>query len=213
MASKHILLVDDEPRPLHDLYRSLRPMLGSWDIRCATNALDALDLLSRRPVDAIITDLYMPAMDGLKLLRKVKELYPDTLRVIMSGHSDHESVMRVAGLAHQYLYKPCNPEAVQATVERASLLKSLLDRPAGQNGNNHMASNLQADKELTELLKRPDFSVNDAAGMIARDNTATMRLLRLFDSNRPDTDSDGDSDDPINSLTMRLTALREEDLQ
>jgi DNA-binding NtrC family response regulator len=181
MASKLILLVDDEPRALHDLYRSLRGMQGYWDVRCASSGADALQMMAQRPADVVIADLYMPRMDGLQLLRQVQKQHPDALRVLMSGFSDHESRQRSTGVAHQFLHKPCHPDTIKSVVNRATLLKSLaaggqLPR-AGAAGATHDPLAGLAPEELAEsgTLER---TARHRAPVI--DTGSTSRLLRVL---------------------------------
>lgn len=181
MASKLILLVDDEPRALHDLYRSLRGMQGYWDVRCASSAADALQMMAQRPADVVIADLYMPRMDGLQLLRKVQKKYPDTLRLLMSGFSDHESRQRSVGVVHQFLHKPCRPDTIKSVVNRATLLKSLaaggqLPR-AGAAGTTHDPLAGLAPEQLAEP-GMPERTGRHRAPAI--DTGSTSRLLRVL---------------------------------
>lgn len=198
MASKLILLVDDEPRALHDLYRSLRGMQGYWDVRCSSSGTDALHMLAQRPADVVIADLYMPRMDGLQLLRQVQKRYPDALRVLMSGFSDHESRQRASGVVHQFLHKPCHPDTIKSVVNRATLLKSLSSggqRPqATAAGATHDPLAGLPPEELAE------FGPSDPAardGTMAFDTGSTSRLLRMLNGGSMAAAATGEPDETL----------------
>ncbi len=82
----------------------------------------------------------MPGMDGATLLCRVRELYPQMVRIVLSGHTELSTALRVVPVAHQFLAKPCDAEMLRVAIERACHLKALLsddvdpphgDRPGG----------------------------------------------------------------------------------
>lgn len=103
---KKVLFVDDEHNILSGLKRMLRSQRNEWDMEFADSGQAALEIMANAPFDAVITDMRMPGMDGAQLLEQVKSLYPETVRFVLSGHSEQELVMRSVGPSHQYLSKP-----------------------------------------------------------------------------------------------------------
>ncbi len=85
--------------------------------------------MGRVPFDVVITDMRMPGMTGAQLLELVKDRFPRTVRMILSGQSDRETILRSIGPTHQYLSKPCDIEEVKHKLERAFALRDLLDNP------------------------------------------------------------------------------------
>ena len=63
----------------------------------------------------------MPGMIGAELLEVVQREYPDTIRLILSGQAETESVMKALGVSHQFLSKPCDADILQGTIARVSL--------------------------------------------------------------------------------------------
>jgi DNA-binding NtrC family response regulator len=114
-----ILFVDDEPAVLQALRRMLRSRRQEWDMHFAGGGTEALALLEQMPFAAVVSDMRMPGMDGAVLLGEVQRRYPQTVRVILSGHADHASTVRSVGATHQYLAKPCDPDVLRATLECA----------------------------------------------------------------------------------------------
>ncbi|WP_050798772.1 response regulator [endosymbiont of Riftia pachyptila] len=116
---KHILFVDDEPNVLAGLRRSLRTQRAEWQMAFCDGARDALELIDQTHFDAVVTDMRMPGMDGGELLNRLAEKHPDTVRIVLSGHSDQETIMRSVGPAHQYLNKPCEVDVLKRVLARA----------------------------------------------------------------------------------------------
>ena len=112
-----VLFVDDEPNVLDSIRRQLRK---SVDIHTAASGDEALRLLQELgPVALVVSDMRMPMMDGAALLAEVRERYPATARIILSGHAEREAVVRSLPVAHQFLSKPCNAEQLRSVIERA----------------------------------------------------------------------------------------------
>ncbi|MCS7014126.1 MAG: response regulator [Chloroherpetonaceae bacterium] len=111
----HILVVDDEPLMLN----SLRDLLDfDYKVHTAQNGFEALEILRQHPIKVIISDERMPEMPGHELLRQAKTISPDTIRVLLTGYADLESVIKSvnAGEIFRYLNKPCRPEMLQSVV-------------------------------------------------------------------------------------------------
>ena len=126
-----ILLVDDESNIRDGMRRMLHSMRNEWEMEFAASGDAALQVLNewknaQKPFDVVISDMRMPGMDGAELLSRVKDISPDSVRLILSGHSDTASIMKTVGTAHQYLNKPCNPELLKRTITRAFSLRMLL---------------------------------------------------------------------------------------
>ena len=118
-----VLFVDDEPRVLGGLRRMLRPMRHEWQMEFAQGGPEALDALAEQSFDVIISDMRMPGMDGGELLTEVMRRYPETVRIMLSGQSNKETVLRSVGPTHQYLAKPCDPELLKRVIARAYALR------------------------------------------------------------------------------------------
>ncbi len=126
-----LLVVDDEPDVVDALRRALRD--SRYEVLGCTRPLEALELLGRRRVDLVISDLDMPEMHGLELLRRVRAAHPGTLRIVLTGRASLESALSAInqGEVHRYLTKPWEQAALRRTVEesleRLSELRSSAD--------------------------------------------------------------------------------------
>lgn len=112
-----ILFVDDEPHVLAALYRMLRGQQDRWELSFAAGGMQALAAMQARPCDVVVADYRMPEMDGAQLLKAVRDRYPGTARLVLSGHADVGDVLKFL-LAHQFLTKPSSHEQLVAAIER-----------------------------------------------------------------------------------------------
>ncbi len=120
MTDKYrVLLVDDEPLILRALSRLLR--CDSYDTLTASSGQEALEIIRGTPVQLLITDNIMPGMTGVELIRQVKQCSPDTIRIILSGQADMESVLKAIneGEAYRFVLKPWHDVDLQITVNIA----------------------------------------------------------------------------------------------
>lgn len=113
---KRILFVDDEQKILEGLRRRLHPMRHEWKMTFVTSGAEALETLMACPFDVVVSDMRMPGMDGAQLLAEVMRSYPKVVRIILSGYSDQEQLLKAEGSAHQFLPKPCETDAIKAAI-------------------------------------------------------------------------------------------------
>jgi putative nucleotidyltransferase with HDIG domain len=182
---KQILFVDDEPMILEGMRRMLRGMRDEWDVAFAQGGHEALEIMTKRSFDVIVSDMRMPEMDGAQLLSRVKEQYPHTVRIILSGHSDKEAIMRTVKPAHQYLSKPSDADILKATISRSCALRDLL----AQGNLKQLVSQMESlpalpalYTELVNLLQSPDASMQKIGEVIAKDLGMTAKILQLVNS-------------------------------
>ena len=115
--SERILFVDDEPNLLDGIRRTLRKHGG---LQTATSGAEGLRLLNEAgPFALVVSDMRMPLMNGAKFLAKVRELAPDTVRMILSGQSDLQATIAAVndGDIYRFLNKPCPAEQLWSAVE------------------------------------------------------------------------------------------------
>ena len=119
-----VLVVDDETRSLDSIRRNLEE---DFRILTASSSDEARGLLERHVVSVILCDQRMPGTSGVKFLKEVRELWPDTVRIIVSGYTDSQDI--IAGIndagIYQYVLKPWVPEHLLATVTKAAEARSL----------------------------------------------------------------------------------------
>jgi HD-like signal output (HDOD) protein len=182
---KRILFVDDESMVLDGLRRMLRGMRNEWEMAFASSGHEALKILAGGQFDVLVTDMRMPGMDGCQLLEQVKGLYPQIIRIVLSGHSDMGMVLKSVGPAHQFLSKPCDPETLKATVARVCSIQNLLEDDAlikVVSGIETLPSLPELYSEVVEELKSTNSSLNRIGEIISKDSGMSAKILQLVNS-------------------------------
>ncbi|GID97527.1 HDOD domain-containing protein [Amorphoplanes digitatis] len=170
-----VLFVDDEPRILAGLRRMLRSHRDRWDMCFAEGGEEALAALRENPCDVIVSDYRMPGMNGAELLERVREQYPTTARVILSGQTNEDHLASVMALAHEFLSKPSTPEQLVASIER---LIGGRDRAPIQS----LPSPPGTLVELIDALQGDDTAARSVGTIIEGDPALTAKVLHLVNS-------------------------------
>lgn len=113
-----ILIVDDEPRSLEAISMTLE---DEFEVHCAGGAEEALAVLDEEFVEAVFCDQRMPGMTGVELLTKLRDARPELPRIIITGYTDPEDIIRAIneGGVHQFITKPWRPEQLLLAARRA----------------------------------------------------------------------------------------------
>ncbi|MBN2124090.1 MAG: sigma-54-dependent Fis family transcriptional regulator, partial [Deltaproteobacteria bacterium] len=114
-----VLVIDDE----RNICESCEKILSrsGYRVDYALNGYDALRMMEETPFDVVVTDLKMSSMGGMEVLRRVKESYPDTMVVVITGYATVSSAVEVMKTgAYDYLPKPFTPDELRAVVHRAA---------------------------------------------------------------------------------------------
>lgn len=116
---RSLLLVDDEPNVLASLKRLFRP--DGHHILTAGSGAEGLEILSRHKVDVIISDQRMPGMTGVEFLREAKVNHPDTIRIVLSGYTELQSVTDAIneGAIYRFLTKPWEDQQLREHIRKA----------------------------------------------------------------------------------------------
>jgi HD-like signal output (HDOD) protein/CheY-like chemotaxis protein len=180
-----LLFVDDEARVLQGLRQSLRSKRHEWEMVFAEGASPALEELERRQFDAVISDIRMPGMDGAELLKRVRVMQPEALRVVLSGQMDEATAVRVAASAHRFLAKPCDSEVLVATLSRALNLRAQLHSEQMQKCISGMAglpSLPAACRALNRALENEDVAMSEVKDIVESDVGMSAKVLQLVNS-------------------------------
>lgn len=151
-----VLLVDDEVRSLDAMRRTLDE---DFRILTASSAEDARELLGRQEVAVILCDQRMPGLTGVAFLKEVRECWPDTVRIVISGYTDSEDI--IAGIneagIYQYILKPWVPDHLLQTVRTAVEARSL------QQGLSHLDMALRTGTPVLRARRQSKLSEARAA--------------------------------------------------
>jgi HD-like signal output (HDOD) protein len=185
MMKKHLLFVDDDTNILDGFRRVFRNQRDVWDMHFAGSGAEALKIIETQPIDIIIADIAMPVMNGIQLLENVMEHYPGTIRIIVSGSSESDSIMKSVPVTHQYISKPCNPETLKSVIIDAIESKIFL-----QNENlkdlvakvGALPSVPRLFREVSKELRSPEASIGKVGEIISRDPSMAAKVLQLANS-------------------------------
>ncbi|GAA5160333.1 ATP-binding response regulator [Viridibacterium curvum] len=192
-----LLLVDDEENILSSLRRLLRR--DGYEIRVAGSGAEGLEILKQVEIDVIVSDQRMPGMTGTEFLKEACRLYPSTVRIVLSGYTELESVTRAIneGSVYRFLTKPWDDEQLRRHILEAVRHKRVEDENLKlqeqlRAANQRMTAllderqeallldevSLQFAHELLADLPLPVLGV-DGDGLVVVANDAMESLLEL----------------------------------
>ena len=182
---KRILFVDDESKVLDGIRRMLHADRERWDLQFAVGGEAALKACEAGSFDVVISDMRMPGMDGATLLGHVRDRFPSTARIVLSGYSDGGLSTRAVPVAHRFLTKPCNGGDLRAMIEKVSILQDLLStaelrRIVGSIGELPSLSNTYTS--LLQALRDESSSITTVAQIIEHDMGMSAKVLQLVNS-------------------------------
>jgi DNA-binding NtrC family response regulator len=118
MSKGRILVVDDEDIVRTSCSRTLSP--EGFEVRLAKNGVEGLKMANEERFDLVLTDLKMPDMDGIEVLRIIKEKWPETEVIIVTGYQTVDTAVKAIKLgAYDYIEKPFTPDALISAVTEA----------------------------------------------------------------------------------------------
>jgi len=185
MTKKRVLFVDDEPNILDGLRRMLRSMRKEFELCFADGGAAALQMIDEKGFDIVVSDMRMPGMDGAQFLAEVKKISPQSIRIMLTGQADDESVLRTVGVVHQFLAKPCDPVKLKEILQRSSALHQIL----GDGYLKEIISTIDTlpsipkiYQELQEKITDPAVELTEISEIISKDVAMTAKILQLVNS-------------------------------
>jgi HD-like signal output (HDOD) protein/CheY-like chemotaxis protein len=185
MTLPRILFVDDEQQVLDSLRLRLRPLREEWDMTFVLGGEAALVLLETQHFDVVVTDMRMPGVDGVQLLTKVAQTWPETVRMVLSGYSEQASVLRTVRLAHQYLSKPCPQEELVEAIGKALGLRCVIASPSLKRlicSLDALPSMPPLYRQLMGELHNDNSSLRRIGDIVSQDTGMSSSILRLVNS-------------------------------
>jgi HD-like signal output (HDOD) protein len=182
---KRILFVDDDPFVLKALQRMLHGLRGQWDMEFVAGGVLALARMAQAPFDVIVTDMRMPGMNGAELLNEVMRLHPRTIRIVLSGHADTDLILKCVNSTHQFLSKPCDSQAIKATVQRACVLEDAAENETLKQlvaRMTRLPSLPSLYLQIVEELNAPSATIQHIGEIVCQDMAMTAQFLKLANS-------------------------------
>lgn len=166
-----LLLLDDEPAVVNAICRELRG--EGWQLDAFTDPQVVLEALSQNTYELILSDLRMPELDGIAFLQFAKQLQPDALRLLLSGDSDRETLVRAINRAEVYRFisKPWDAYELRSTlhtclelqhsqVERKALLERVRQQQHAIDAHEaHLRKMRQEHPEIFAVARSEDGAI------------------------------------------------------
>jgi len=181
----HILFVDDEINILDSLKRFFYKNRKEWNMSFVSSGEQAIEHLENNKVDILVTDMKMPEMSGVELLRIVQSRFSNVIRIALSGHAEQEMLLESIGLFHQYYSKPCETALLEEGINEAYKLSSILNDDYTRGAITKEKS-LPVIPEIYTKIQRyvcdPEASLNDISKLIEDDVALSANILRFINT-------------------------------
>ncbi len=153
-----ILLIDDEPDIVRVLSMSLRA--DGYDVIPAHSGIEGIEVFKKEKPDIVLTDIKMPGMDGIEVLKKVKSIAPESEVIIITGHGDIDNTIEALQYgASDFINKPVRDEALSIALKRAR-------------------DKLEIRRQLREYTHDLEIKIEEATREIARRSNFQIKLIR-----------------------------------
>ena len=177
---KTVLIVDDEA-VIRDLCMRV---LHDYNIVEAADGAEALEIFSRGGIDVILTDVMMPKLDGLELLKRLKEREPTMVVIIMTGYADKDLILKALKAdADDFITKPLNLLQLKSAIDKALVKKALKEEIANLRNLDRFKTNflsIVSHKFRTPITSISLFLQNLAAGVYDPADEMTREHLGLI---------------------------------
>ncbi len=148
-----VCIVDDEPAILNTLSSILED--EGYQVSIAKTGGEALKCIQMDPPDVVILDIWMPGLDGLEVLKQVREQFPNMMVIMMSGHGSVETAVKATKLgAYDYLEKPLDLEKVTILLRNALHQRKLEEENSNLRVKVERQSKLVGTSSVMELLRQ-----------------------------------------------------------
>ena len=182
---KRILFVEDNQMLLELYDLLLADERDHWQTTLAPDAETALTLLRQTEFDVVVTDMHMTGMNGIELLAKVRDLHPQTSRVIISGFIDQAVAAESLNCTHQFIAKPFDAKLLRSTLSRIISLDAYLrdEKLRGLVGKMRaLPSFPTVHLEIMQEIESPTSSIQRIAEIVSRDPAITAKVLQVANS-------------------------------
>lgn len=180
-----VMFVDDESRVLSGIERAIMLQDIDWECRFANSGPEALTMLEDTPADVVVSDMRMPFMDGAELLAQVRNRWPGTIRIILSGYSEPGATQRMLEVAHRFVSKPCDSATLIAIIESALSLRTMFNDPTVLDMVGRINQLPAAPKVFTDvqhLLNNPESDTRQIAELLGSDLALSAKIMQLANS-------------------------------
>ena len=183
-AIKHVVFADDDPNLLQGLRRSLYGLKNEWRMSFACGGQQVIQILNTEHVDALITDMRMPEVDGAQVVQHAMKVQPHCIRFILSGQADRALTFRTIGYTHQFLAKPCQTDVLVHKLKAIFSLQDQIDDPQLSTRITGFEALPICDDSRRRVFKAltNQWPQGRIAPLIARDPGMSCLILQLVNS-------------------------------
>lgn len=179
-----ILMVDDEQAVLRSMVRLLHGK--GVELYLADGGAEAIRILAQKNIDMVISDMRMPHIDGHKLLKEIKRLYPHTIRLMLSGYSDEKHMYQTVldGSAKSYFLKPWEPSKLVQYLLNLLATKEMLEAKGIFHDIDKIISIPTLSSVVNQInqLIEHNASMTEITEVIELDPGMSVRILQLVNS-------------------------------
>ena len=182
---KRILFIDDEPALLDSLTRVMRPLKSEWEIQVESSPRAALDRLAKESFDVVVTDLRLPALNGVPVVSQVMELSRDSIRVTLSSSTRPPKAELPESSARMSIPGNAEFDLLRETVERITRMRERMhdeNMRALISDIDGLPAVPAVCQELNRTLAQNDFSMRDVASVVEKDPALCAKILQLVNS-------------------------------
>ncbi|WP_312814649.1 HDOD domain-containing protein [Sedimentibacter sp.] len=182
--NENILLVDDEIQILNSLKRLF--LFKGYNLFTANNGEDALNILHKEKITLMITDIRMPGISGYEFLAKSNEISPSTIRIVLSGYADEDTLLKIKqrNLAKLYILKPWNNAELLSCVKNMISIKEILEQKNLLRVINEielLPSPIEIYNKF-ELLIKNEANMQEIEELIEEDPSIAAKILQIVNS-------------------------------
>jgi HD-like signal output (HDOD) protein/ActR/RegA family two-component response regulator len=182
---KRILFVEDNEVLLELYGMMLASESDQWETSTAPDGKTAVELLRHATFDVVASDMQMPGMSGIELLAEVRNLHPQTSRIIISGISDQAEAADSLNCTHLFIPKPFDVTMLKGTLARIIGLDAYLkdDKLRGLAGKMRaLPSFPMIYLDIIKEIESPNSSIQGIAEIVAKDPGITAKILQVVNS-------------------------------
>ena len=174
-----ILFVDDEPAYRRSFQSNLRKWEQDLEVQTAENGLEALEILKSFAADIVFTDFRMPRMDGLTLLKEIRETYPDIFVLMLTGvDSTKDVVAAMKAGAYDYILKPFDFEMVRKSIDKILEHKKVISEEQGIDIDVSFENIIGQDQKMFEIYEKiSQVAMTNASVLITGESGTGKELI------------------------------------
>ena len=169
----NLLIIDDEVEITKSLARQFR---RKYNVFTSTSAAEGIQIMEKEKIQVVLSDQRMPGMTGVDFFSKIKDKYPDALKLILTGYTDIEAVIGAIndGQVFRYVTKPWNPNELDTIINEAFEKYELIT-----NNRKLMHSLQDANQNLEEKVKARTIQLENLNAKLSELNTEKNRYIGM----------------------------------